>query len=69
MNGYRFKPLKTLFTNYADENTRVDKRDAGVTKKLIRDELQRRLRSSLQMLDAAGSQSEVEQIYKQFIEH
>ena len=69
MNGYRFKSLKTLFTNYADENTRVDKRDACVTKKLIRDELQRRLRSSLQMLDEAESQAEVEQTYKQFIEH
>ena len=65
---YATKSLKQLFQAYAFENDRTNQEDAAATKKGIVLELERRVRTSLMLLESA-SEADVEQIYRQFIEH
>ena len=67
MNPYRMKTLEGLFYAYQFENDRINKEDATTTKRLISNELCRRLKSSLKMLDKARSAEEVDKIFNQFI--
>lgn len=43
--------IDRLMRIYTHENFRIDKRDAAVTKKLIREELRRRVDTALRILD------------------
>ncbi len=53
MSPYRLKTLKELFSGYQFENDRIDKKDSALTKSLIKEELHRRIESSLNALDEA----------------
>lgn len=50
-HAYQGYTIDHLMRIYTDENFRIDKRDAAITKKLIRVELQRRLDTALRILD------------------
>ena len=65
--GYEIETLETLFNQYQQENGRICKKDAAITKELIRKEIYRRVRRSLKALDEAETKADAEQIYKQFI--
>ena len=65
--GYEFNTLERLFKQYQDENGRICRKDAAITKELIRQEPYRRVRRSLKALDEAETEADAEQIYKQFI--
>lgn len=65
--GYEIETLETLFNQYQHENGRICKKDAAITKELIRKEIYRRVRRSLKALDEAETKADAEQIYKQFI--
>lgn len=67
MTGYETKTMRKLFEQYAEENTRICKKDAEMTKKLIVREVYSRIKRSFDMLETA-SEEEATQIYKQFIE-
>ena len=69
MSRLRTKSIRTMFHAYADENCRINKDDAAITKRLIREELQSRLNKALVLLDTAMTDADAEQIYKQFVEH
>lgn len=51
LKPYQGYSIDHLMRIYADENFRIDKRDAAVTKKLIREELRRRVDTALRILD------------------
>ena len=68
MNPYQTRSIKQMFNIYADENGRICKKDARVTKQLIAAELNRRVQHALRQLSEA-TEEDVAQIYKQFIEH
>ena len=65
--GYEIETLERLFKAYQHENGRICRKDAALTKELIRQELYRRVRRSLKALDEAETDADAEQIYKQFI--
>lgn len=65
---YATKSLKQLFQAYAFESERINQEDAAATKEGIVLELERRMKTSLALLESA-SEADVEQIYRQFIEH
>ena len=65
--GYEIETLETLFNQYQHENGNKNKKDAAITKELIRKEIYRRVRRSLKALDEAETKADAEQIYKQFI--
>lgn len=51
MNPYAGYTIDHLMRIYTDENFRIDKRDAAITKRLIRQELNRRVSTALRILD------------------
>lgn len=51
MKPYQGYSINHLMRIYTDENFRIDKRDAAITKKLIREELRRRVDTALRILD------------------
>ena len=51
MNPYQGYKIDRLMRIYTNENFRIDKRDALITKKLIREELYRRVNTALHILD------------------
>lgn len=59
---YRMKSLEELFLAYQFENDRISKEDADVTKKLIVDELYRRMKYSIDMLENAETEEEAKRI-------
>ena len=63
------KSLEQLFKAYQFENDRIDKKDAEITKALIEKEIRRRVNLAFILLDRVNTEKEVEQVYKQFIEH
>lgn len=65
---YRMKSLKGLLKAYAFENDRIDKKDVETTKKLIVNEVYARIKDTFDLLEDA-TESDVQQIYKQLIEH
>lgn len=67
MTGYETKTMKRLFEQYAEENNRICKEEAEMTKKLIVREVYSRIKRSFDMLENA-TEEEAAQIYKQFIE-
>lgn len=69
INRYMTKSLEQLFKAYQFENDRIDKKDAEITKALIEKEIRRRVNLAFILLDRVNTEKEVEQVYKQFIEH
>ena len=69
INRYMTKSLEQLFKAYQFENDRIDKKDAETTKALIEKEIRRRVNLAFILLDRVNTEKEVEQVYKQFIEH
>ena len=51
MKPYQGYSIDRLMRIYTAENFRIDKRDAAITKKLIREELTRRVNTALRILD------------------
>lgn len=67
--NYREMSIEQLFKKYQFENDRIDKRDAFTTKKFIVNELYRRIKSSIDFLEDAQTETEAEKIYTQFMNH
>ena len=63
---YRMKSLEELFLAYQFENDRINKEDANTTKRLIVDELYRRMKSSIDMLEKAETEEDAKRILFQF---
>lgn len=64
--NYRMISVQSLFCHYAHENGRICKEDAAVTKRLIREELHRRLDAAIASLDEASFFEDGETVYGQF---
>jgi len=60
------KSLEELFLAYQFENDRINKEDANTTKRLIVDELYRRMKSSIDMLEKAETEEDAKRILFQF---
>ena len=68
--GYEHRSIASLFAAYQDENDRIVKEDAAITKRLIRQELHARLDLALHLLDGISNPGRVQQLYEnQFIAH
>lgn len=65
---YKTRTTLELFKAFQFENGRVCEEDANATKKAITNELYRRLKIALTLLEDAKTESDAMQIYKQFIE-
>ena len=65
---YRTKSLEALLKAYAFENDRINKKDSETTKALIVNEVYSRIKDTFDSLEDA-TESDVQQIYKQLIEH
>lgn len=64
--NYRMISVQSLFCHYAHENGRICKEDAAVTKRLIREELHRRLDAAIASLDEASFFEDGEAIHDRF---
>ena len=64
--NYRTKSMKELFEAYRFENDRINKEDAETTKKYIVNEVYARIKNTFDFLENG---SDVESVYRQFIEH
>ena len=60
MKAYQGYSIDHLMRIYTDENFRIDKRDAAITKKLIRNELHRRVDVALHILESMEDRGDVE---------
>lgn len=65
---YMTKSLEELLEAYVFENDRINKEDSKITKALIVNEVYARIKDTFDLLEDA-TESDVQQIYKQFIEH
>lgn len=65
---YRTKSLEALLKAYAFENDRINKEDSKITQALIVNEVYARIKDTFDSLEDA-TESDVQQIYKQLIEH
>lgn len=65
---YRTKSLEALLKAYAFENDRINKEDSKITQALIVNEVYARIKDTFDLLENAA-ESDVQQIYKQLIEH
>lgn len=64
---YATKSLKQLLEGYADEAYRINQKDKETTQRAIVNEVYTRIKNTFEMLE--NEPEDVEQIYRQLIEH